>query len=317
MADPTVRAALRGACRTGCRLVVRTPNPDRLLRWPHCEFIARNQCDHHREVIDRCDDELTLAVESKTAPVDPADVARRENRAAHARRREDAFRAVLRNELATLAAIVESQAPGILRSDCRVRNEWGRRRKGLRRGHGLAGRVALRYGPLDDLKDWITGFAVEDEQHPCLRGLNHGGDQLTVSLDIDEHWLRRNVEVPNIVMYELPMPDDASGVRAQRDDGVCVRVVAKPLAAEEIRARGTGGYEDETARRINRQDRPRVRGSCAFRIASSPASCSGLRVARGNRIPRPAQQARCARRKRVRFRARARRRGCRRSPNPR
>src|SRR5215207_8069992 len=120
-------------------------------------------------MIDRGDHELALAVERRAAPVDAAGVTRRLDRSLQARRRENALRAIARDQIAALAAIVESESPCILRRNCRMRRERRRRGEWLRRRGHLACDVGLRDRPLDDFEHRLAGLAVEYEQHAGLR----------------------------------------------------------------------------------------------------------------------------------------------------
>src|SRR6185369_6193120 len=118
--------AIRGAglwCEIGVRPGVRV---SRLV-----EPVAWDQRHDHGDVIDGGDHELTLAVERCAAPIDAAGVTRRLDRALQARRREDAFRAIVRDEVAALAAVVEGEAPGVVRRHGGVRHQGRGCRKRL------------------------------------------------------------------------------------------------------------------------------------------------------------------------------------------
>ena len=74
-----------------------------------------------RGMVDRGDHHLAFAVERSAAPVDAACVARGQDRAAQARRCEDSVGTIARDQIATPAAIVESEPPGVLRGHGRMR----------------------------------------------------------------------------------------------------------------------------------------------------------------------------------------------------
>ena len=114
-AGRTARPASRGARRRECRSARAKSESGQASECRACiEPVARHERHDHRHVIDGGDHQLTFAVERRAAPVDAAGVTRRQDRALQARRREDAFRAIVRDQVATLAAIVEGEAPRIV-----------------------------------------------------------------------------------------------------------------------------------------------------------------------------------------------------------
>src|SRR6266571_5368031 len=88
-------------------------------------------------------------------------------------------------------------------------------------------------------------------------------------------------------MHDLEVPDDFAGGGSQRDYRIGVVVATFALAAVEVRARAAGGNEDETALRINRNDRPRVGCASLSRTVSRPGLSRGVVGSFRYRVPTP------------------------------
>jgi hypothetical protein len=120
-----------------------------------------------------------------------------------------------------------------------------------------------------------------------LRGLRERRDLTTTTVHREEHRLRRHVVVPQVMVHHLKVPNHLPGRRAQRDHGIREQILSESLAAEKVRACASRGNEDEVARRIGADDRPRIRGAGAMCLWSAPRVVSGLRRVARHRIPRP------------------------------
>src|SRR4029453_201238 len=85
-----------------------------------------------------------------------------------------------------------------------------RRRPGwerLRRGALLAGNVGLRHRPFFDRENGCARLAVGDEDAPELGRLRDDVDGAAVLTERQELRRLREVVVPQIVMYELMVPE--------------------------------------------------------------------------------------------------------------
>ncbi len=205
-----------------------------------------------------------------------------------ARRREDAFRAILRDQLAALAAVVEGEAPCVLRRHCRLRHERRRRGKRLRRRAHFAGDVRLRHGPLDDFEHRLAGLAIEDEQHAGLRCLDNGRNRFVVALDVDQHRLRRHVVVPQVVMHELAMPGERAGIGVQGDQRVRIRCCRRCARRRSSRgSRSPWGRTPGRGRRRPTASTTRSRRRCAVPTAAASRDAVASSPRRRNRIPGP------------------------------
>jgi hypothetical protein len=98
--------------------------------------------------------------------------------------------------------------------------------------------------------DRITGLTIERVSESLLRGLDENRRPPPVDIHIKQDSRRRVVEVPDVVMDSLEMPDTFSGLDVEGEDARAEKVVARPEAAEEIDGRGIGGNVDESAFRI-------------------------------------------------------------------
>ena len=86
-----------------------------------------------------------------------------------------------------------------------------------------------------------TGSPVtrsEDEDEPVLGHLRDRADRPSVDSDIDEVRGGGRIEIPQVVMHELEVPDALAGCRLECDEAGREQVVAGPVhAVEVIRAR--------------------------------------------------------------------------------
>ena len=159
------------------------------------------------------------------------------------------------------------------------------RREGLRRPRLFAGDVAGRHGTLFDRKERLAGGAVEEEEMSHLRPDRDRFD----AAHFDQHRLRGDVVIPQIVMDDLEVPDHLAGVRADGDDAVGEIVVAEAEAAVVVGAGAAGGDEDHARLRDRRSSAPtRSRRRCAARARSDRTSSAARRCARRRRgrLPR-------------------------------
>ena len=149
----------------------------------------------------------------------------------------------------------------------------------------LARDVALRHRALFDRNERLTCLAIEHEEVTRLGRNADRGDRPALLAPVEQDRRRRHVVVPEIVMNRLEVPDTRAGVGAQRYDGIGEQVIAEPLAAEVVGARAARRHEDEVARRIGHDHRPRVRRPGAHGAAVLPGIRPDGRGILRNRIP--------------------------------
>src|SRR6516164_3594904 len=121
------------------------------------------------------------------------------------------------------------------------------RRERLHRRRMLSRHVGLRHRSLLDWPDRASGLALEQEQEALLRRLR---DHVGIAAALpDRQQLRRlgQVVVPQIVMHQLVMPDAFAGACVERHERVAKQVVARPIAAIEIKARAAEADERNAA----------------------------------------------------------------------
>ncbi len=92
-------------------------------------------------------------------------------------------------------------------------------------------------------------------------------------------------------MHQLLTPLESAGVAVQCHHGICPAVIARPLAAEEIRAGGAGGRKYQVTRSIHRQRRPGIGGTRGRYPVRAPFLEHRIRRITRNRIPAPLERA--------------------------
>src|SRR4051794_15177652 len=81
---------------------------------------------------------------------------------------------------------------------------------------------------------------------------------------------RRNVVVPKVMADELTMPDPLSGARFESDHGICVQIVAEPVATVKIiRGRTESGKYDASAQ-VDPHAAPGVHAAAIFPAVALP-----------------------------------------------
>ena len=134
-------------------------------------------------------------------------------------------------------------------------------RERLRRPGLLAGHVALRHRTLLDRPERLAGHAVEHIQETGLARVRHGVDAAAVVAHGDELRRRHVVEIPEIVMHGLEMPEPFAGARVERQQAVGEEIRAVPIRAVEIVGRRSGRDVDDAALLVDRHRAPVVRAA--------------------------------------------------------
>src|SRR5215831_15295225 len=127
-------------------------------------------------MVDRRDDNLSLAVIGNASPIHSACISRRFDGGFRVWWSEKALRFQGTNQVATPAAVVEGEPPCIFFGDCCVRCQRRSRRERLRRGARLTLDSGLWNRSFDDLVYRFSGFTIEDENRAHLRRLHDGGN---------------------------------------------------------------------------------------------------------------------------------------------
>ncbi len=94
--------------------------------------VAGDQTNLHREIVDAGHEDLTLGVESTTAPIHAAEIARKRDGPLNTRWREDALGTQLHHLGTARAPVLRGQSPGIVRSEPLRHERRRREREGLR-----------------------------------------------------------------------------------------------------------------------------------------------------------------------------------------
>src|SRR5215470_1853161 len=93
---------------------------------------------------------------------------------------------------------------------------WGLERNRLRRPSSLVRHVAFPDRPLFDGKQRFSGKAIENKYEAHLGYLSYRGRQGAVVSNVNQHWLRWQIVVPEIVMNHLVVPDQPSAGGIER-----------------------------------------------------------------------------------------------------
>ena len=157
------------------------------------------------------------------------------------------------------------------------------RRSRLRQRRPFARRLGLRRRNLVDRPHRLAAPAVEDEDPALLRDQGDGGDVPAADRDVDQVGRRREVEVPDVVVDDLVVPDAAARPGVEADQAVGEQVVALPVAAVEVVRRRADGQVDIAELRVGSHRRPHVRSADALggavlpgRVAELPRSRHGV-----------------------------------------
>ena len=196
-----------------------------------------------------------------------------QHRAVRARWREDALRVhlVLVPELLAVGGVLRCERVEVL---CRIERgpaERGRlQRKRLGGPRLLAGHVARRHRPFLHPEQRFARHAVEDEQQRHLREHRDGRNGLAVPLHVDEHRSGRQIEIPEIVVDQLLVPQELAGPGVERDDRVAVEVLPLAIATVIVGRRRAERRVDDAAFGVDREEGPHVRAGSVLPAVAFP-----------------------------------------------
>ena len=185
-------------------------------------------------------------VDGGTAPVCTAVVTGQFDRAPDARRSEQAFIAGVAQPLARGFLLLGSQQwIDVLFRKGLTRKRTRPCREGLGRRAIFAGHVRLWHGPLLDGPQGVSRFAIEHKQETMFRRLRHDIDVLTVMAHGQEFRRRRQIVIPEIVVYGLEMPQPVARIRIERHETVPKEIVPFAVPPVEVVSRGSERNEDD------------------------------------------------------------------------
>src|SRR5690606_1635046 len=148
----------------------------------------------------------------------------------------------------------------------------GRRcgRNRLRRRGALAGHVRSRHRPLLDGPDRLARVALEDVDIALLARLRDDVDLAAVAADGEQ--LRRlwEIEVPEIVMNRLEVPEPLTGPGIEGENAVAEQIVAVAIRTVEVVARGARRHEHDAALDVDGRLAPVVHAAESVRGVVRP-----------------------------------------------
>ena len=149
-------------------------------------------------------------------------------------------------------------------------------RKRLRRRELFALGTILRHAAFLDRPYRLAGIAIEHEYKSLLGRLNDDVARTVAGIDPRQRRLRRQVIVPDVMMHGLERPHQFTGFATQCDHRIGMLIIARTLAAPEIRTGRGCRQEHQPACFIRRHRRPDIGGA-------------GIDAIMRKRIPAPAR----------------------------
>src|SRR5690606_41100788 len=104
-------------------------------------------------------------------------------------------------------------------------------------------------------------LALEDVDISLLARLRDDVDLAAVAAQRQQLRRLRKIQIPEVVTDRLEMPEPLAGTRIERDDAVPEEIVAVPIAAVEVVARGARRDEHDAALDVDRRFAPVVHAS--------------------------------------------------------
>ena len=137
-------------------------------------------------------------------------------------------------------------------------HHFGLEGEGLGRPGRLAGNGGGRHRAFLHAEDRLAGDAVQKEQHRRLVHHGDGGNGFAVLLDCQKHRRGVQVQVPDVVMGDLEVPQIFAGAGIHGNQRVGEQVGALVVAAIAVEGRRAERQIGNAARRIHRQQIPDI-----------------------------------------------------------
>ena len=135
------------------------------------------------------------------------------------------------------------------------------RGKGLRRPALFAGHLALRHGTLLDRPHRRAGHAIEDVEETGLAGHRHDVDLLAVPLDLGQLGCGVVVEIPQVVVDVLEVPQALAGPRVEGEETVGEQVGTDAVGSVIVVGGRPGREIGDAAFGVNRDLAPGIRAA--------------------------------------------------------
>ena len=159
-------------------------------------------------------------------------------------------------------------------------------RKRLRRERQLSGNIRRRDRPFLDRPDRCAGDAIEHVGKGLFRELNDRLDWPAANVDIHEDRVRGHVVIPDIVVNELPVPDDLSCFDVDAHQRIRKQVGARTIASVHVVGGRLNREIDITQCRVDGVRPPHPGVPRVFGGVVQPRFVAGLSLSR-NRMNDP------------------------------
>ncbi len=123
-------------------------------------------------------------------------------------------------------------------------------------------------------KTGSPGRSIEHEHQSHLRHLDDSRDQAAVAANVGEDWLRRRIEVPEVVMNELRVPAAPAGRGIERHERSPEQVARRDDRRRRSRTTASRS-EERRARARRRRSSPTTRWRQCAAASRRPARCHG------------------------------------------
>ncbi len=227
-------------------------------------IFAGNKTDPHSNAVRVHDEQLARGIVSRAAPIDAADVARKNDGASERRRNVDQAGAGGCDFVSAPFLFFRSCAPRVFGFETFGNNRDARWLRGpgtLARNLGFRNRLFFYRNERPPV------CATKDEYAAHFCGDGDGG---RVVLPGEESGLRGDIVIPEIVMDDLEAPNKFAGGGFERDYGVGPFIVAFAKSSEIIGAGAASGNEDKIAIGVGGNCGPRVAGAGGRRSFGGP-----------------------------------------------
>src|SRR5262249_59807516 len=126
----------------------------------------------------------------------------------------------------------------------------------------------------------LAALAVEQEKPSDLARLRHGVGRAAIMVPGDQHGWEWQIEIPQVVVDGLKVPDAPARGGLKRHHGVSEQILPQSLAAVEIECRRSQGQKNQPALFIEAEPAPVVGGAGGLPRVAFPgfvAELAGMR----------------------------------------